>query len=47
MLLSKKKKRFHLELNATEFKCVEGNYQKKKEFTVSLKFNFDIHIIVQ
>lgn len=39
-------KKFHLELNATQFKCMKDNYQKK-EFTVSLKFNFDIHIMIQ
>lgn len=34
--------KFHVKLSATKFKYMKGNI--KKEFTVSLKFNFDIHI---
>lgn len=37
-------KKFHLELNATEIKCIKRKLSKT-EFTVYLKFNFDIRII--
>lgn len=44
-MASLEKKRFHLELGTSEFKRMKGNYQKKKEFTVSLEFSFDSRIM--